>query len=211
MSCGLSASHKATMAVLLCGRQGLGLAPLPGSAAKNLTLTSVTPAVRAAALSPWLLETATSEPLKRSCEHMFLLHTSGPEGCPPGGLRKITRKRGCAVHHTAPRELTGPTKHPHFMGLVQSRHPQRASACCFTLLILIWCVFHRTWHLRGLPVYYLLKNPLYSSSIDAHCSDSEALDLGCTPQFPGALKTLPRPRQHPDICFTQYIKNHVTF
>lgn len=57
---------------------GLGLALLPGSAGGNLTLTSVTPATRAAALSPpYTLGTAAFEPLKRSCEHMFLLHTSG--------------------------------------------------------------------------------------------------------------------------------------
>lgn len=52
-----------------------GLALLPGPAAENLTLTSVTPATRAAALSsPYTLETAA---LSCRCEHMFLPHTSG--------------------------------------------------------------------------------------------------------------------------------------
>lgn len=55
---------------------GAILEPRVGSAprimAKNLTLTSMTPTIKAAALSlPYILETATLEPLKHSCKHMF--------------------------------------------------------------------------------------------------------------------------------------------
>lgn len=63
------------------------LEPGAGSAPRiygtEITLTSMTPTVKAAALStPYMLESATLEPPKHSCEHMFLLHTvefkSGP-------------------------------------------------------------------------------------------------------------------------------------
>lgn len=92
-------------------------------------------------------------------------------------------------------------------GLVQlppSRPPpppptplSRFDACCLTSLILIWFVFHRTQHLTGLSVYYLLKNSLYFSNREAHCSNSENLNLGCAPEFLGAFKTVPMRRHHP--------------
>lgn len=67
----------------------LELALLPGSMAQNLTLTSMTPTIKAAVLSiPYMLKTATLEPLKHSCKHMFLLYTveftAGPSWETPG-------------------------------------------------------------------------------------------------------------------------------
>lgn len=84
----------------------LELALLPGSMAKNLTLTSMTPTIKAAALSPpYILETATLEPSKHSCEHMFLLHTSGIYGWTfLEDPTKVTHRRGLCSHTAIPWE-----------------------------------------------------------------------------------------------------------